>query len=153
MIQQILDAAALYLESETGAKVLYDPQPVRKAEPHIRLTYMGAEDKGIGAFCLNFQLSLVGAGDGPGVYLAKIIELSLKLTDLYNPCRHRQDVSIPLKDGGYVKLLLISSGVQATGVFSQNEQTQVETAQWNYLFTESRYISIEVPELAQGDKG
>lgn len=143
-MQKLLDAVEKSLSSKVGTKVIFDPQPVRNAEPHLRLTYMGASENGVASTRLNFQLSLVGAGDGPGVYLAKVIELSMQVARLYNRCMHEQSWTIQVDDHEVIRLLLLTDGVQATGAFSQNEQKQVETNTWSYLFTEGRYIGIVV---------
>ena len=85
-MKAILDSAARWLTEKTGLPVLYDPQPLRSAEPHLRLTFMGSENFGKGAFAVKFQISILGAGDGPGAYLDSIIKASVRLSRLYEGC-------------------------------------------------------------------
>ncbi len=63
MIGEILRRAQEYLSQKLEALVIYDPQPVQQAEPHVRLTFTGSGDQG-SLSTINFQLSLVAAGDG-----------------------------------------------------------------------------------------
>lgn len=142
-IEEVLDAAALEIGRLLDCKTIYDPQPVRSAEPHARLTFMGSSPNGVGSTIIYFQLSLVGAGDGPGTYLARLIELSMRVSDLYNNCNTSRVIDL---ENGSARLLLIDEAIQANGVFTQNDQKMVETNQWNYLFTEGRYIGIVVSD-------
>ena len=66
MMNKILSTTASWLQKKTGLPVLYDPQPLRSAEPHLRLTFMGTEYWGKKTFAAKFQISILGAGDGPG---------------------------------------------------------------------------------------
>lgn len=142
-MKRVLDRVSSILSRETGLKVLYDPQPVRDAEPHLRLTFMGTEPMGIDADRIMFQLSLIGAGDGPAVFLPALIKGSLLIERLYDNCegpRYR-DFSI---DGLGFRISFVE-GLTPQGSFSQNEMAIVETNQWTYLWNEPRYMTISVP--------
>ena len=128
------------LEDLTGLKVLWDPQPVRTAEPMLRLTFMGTEEKGAGCTRVKFQLSLLGAGDGPDVYLPALIEASIRLDRIYNPCIHKMQY-IDIDTG---TRLVFETYLTTSGTFSQNEQKVIETNQWSYLWTEPRYVAIDI---------
>ena len=142
-MKRILDRVSSILSKETGLKVIYDPQPVRNAEPHIRLTFMGTEPMGIDTDRIIFQLSLIGAGDGPDVFLPSLIKGSLRIERLYDNCegpRYRDfDIS------GFGFRISFVEGVSPQGSFSQNEMAIVETNQWTYLWNEPRFMTISVP--------
>lgn len=143
-LRSLLDAASSRIENLTGLKVLYDPQPVRMGGPHLRLTYMGSEECGHGAMRLKWQVSLIGAGDGPDVYLPAVIRASIAVEELYDRCR-RPGFEDLVVDGVTVRMCF-DAALTASGGFSQNEQKVVETGQWSYLWTEPRYVSMTVPD-------
>lgn len=142
-MKAILDAVARLLKEKTGLDVLYDPQPLRGAEPHIRLTFMGTEEWGKGSIAANFQLSIIGAGDGPGTYLDKIIKSSAKLSLLYGG--YNEERSCILKVNNYTIRISYCSGLAATGTFTANEAKEVETNHWSYVFNETRQLQIIIP--------
>lgn len=144
LLKEVLDQIKTILKDKSSLDVLFDPQSVRTAAPALRLTYLGSEHYGIGASILKWQLSLVGAGDGPDVYLSSVISASLHLEALYDKCKGKQYVDFPV--GKYTARLCFESSVTPTGSFSQNEQKIVETGQWNYLWTEPRYITVNIPD-------
>lgn len=144
LLKRILDEAAAALSQRVGLSVLYDPQPVRTGEPSLRLTYMGSEDGGRGHMVLKWLVSLTGAGDGPDVYLPRVIGASLRLESLYDRCRSLGFIDLDV-DGTKARMSFVA-GLVATGSFSQNEMKVVETGQWSYLWTEPKYISISIPD-------
>lgn len=143
-MKKLLEEIASVLKEETGIPVLFDPQPIKTGEPHLRLTYIGSENAGRGFSNLNWQLSLVGAGDGPDVYLPKVLKSSLKLEALYDKCKGPafRDLHV----GSFCCRMSFVAGLVATGSFSQNEMKIIETGQWSYLWTEPKYISVSIPE-------
>lgn len=141
-LKAVFKMAEKVLEGRTGLKTLWDPQPVRVSEPMLRLTFMGTEDKGRNTTRIKFQLSLLGAGDGPDVFLTKLIAASISLDRIYNSCTCKtQYVDIAPK-----VRMVFETGLVATGTFSQNEQKVGETNQWSYLWTEPRYLAIDITE-------
>lgn len=141
----IMTAVEKELKTITGIKVLWDPQPVRAAEPQLRLTYIGSEEKGKGCTRIMFQLSLIGAGDGPDVFLPSLVEASVNLDRVYNRCTNNSKF-IDMDINGKTVRLVFEDSLTASGTFSQNEQKVVETNQWSYLWTEPRYIAIDIKE-------
>lgn len=145
-IADALEGLAYWLTQETGLSALFDPQPVKSAEPHVRLTLTGTEDRGDGPVDVRFQLNVIGAGDGPDVYLPSVIAASCRVNDLYNPC---------LRDGRRYADLLSPSGTELrilfppigdmTGQFSQNDVDEGEARQWRYVYTEPHYITLTIP--------
>lgn len=127
-----------FLEKKTGKKVLFDPQPLRTAEPHIRLTFAGSADLGDDWVQLTFQLGIVGAGDGPEVFLQEIIELSIAVTRLYGCTR---SVTLNL-NGGRSMTIGFPEFATNTGVFQTNDGTMGETVQWAYVYTEPHFITL-----------
>lgn len=143
MMNKILSTTALWLQMKTGLPVLYDPQPLRSAEPHLRLTFMGTESWGKKTFAAKFQISILGAGDGPGTYLDAIIKASARLSALYEGCA--DDRNAELDCGGRKIMVTLCSGLAATGTFTANAEKEVETNQWSYAFTETRQLQIAIP--------
>lgn len=145
-MKRVLEAIEIELKQVSGLPILFDPQPVKNSEPHLRLTYMGAEPWGKGYMMMKWQLSVTGAGDGPDVYLPEVLAASLRLEALYDKCRHQalhRDISI----GKHIaRMSFVAEGLAPSGSFSQNEMKVVETGQWSYLFTESRYITVTIPD-------
>lgn len=143
--KSVMTAVEKELKGITGLRALWDPQPVRTAEPQLRLTYIGSEEKGKGCTRVMFHLSLIGAGDGPDVFLPSLIEASVNLDRIYNSCiNSRRFIDMDV-DGRAVRMVFENS-LTATGTFSQNEQKVVETNQWSYLWTEPRYVAIDMRE-------
>lgn len=143
-MKKVFDAIAQELGQRSGLEVIFDPQPVRLGQPGLRLTYMGSEDGGHGRMVLKWQLSLTGAGDGPDVYLSKVVAASLRLEALYDKCRSKGYADL-MVDGVAVRMSYVA-GLEATGSFSVNEMKVVETGQWSYLWTEPRYIAVSIPD-------
>lgn len=142
-MKAILDSAARWLTEKTGLPVLYDPQPLRSAEPHLRLTFMGSENFGKGAFAVKFQISILGAGDGPGAYLDSIIKASVRLSRLYEGCADDRNTEL-VCNGRKIRMTLCS-GLVATGSFTANTEKEVETNQWSYVFSEVRQMQLQIP--------
>ena len=142
-MKAILDSAARWLTEKTGLPVLYDPQPLRSAEPHLRLTFMGSENFGKGAFAVKFQISILGAGDGPWAYLDSIIKASVRLSRLYEGCADDRNTEL-VCNGRKIRMTLCS-GLVATGSFTANAEKEVETNQWSYVFSEVRQMQLQIP--------
>lgn len=145
MIGEILRSAQEYLSDKLGVTVIYDPQPVQQAEPHVRLTFTGSGDQG-SLSTINFQLSLVAAGDGPEVFLEELVKLSLKIHDLFSPNNGRGKEDVFNLTGKqimriYFKPLLNTS----TGQFIENEKTDSERNQFHYTYVEPHVITISFP--------
>lgn len=143
-LKEMMDQVKQILKDKSGLDVVFDPQPVRTAAPSLRLTYLGSEHYGIGHSLLKWQLSLIGAGDGPDVYLSSVIAASLRLEALYDRCKGAQHIDFPV--GKYTARLCFEETVTPTGSFSQNGEKIVETGQWTYLWTEPRYITVNIPD-------
>lgn len=139
MIADILEAARQYLEQKTGLNVLWDPQPVKSAKPHLRLTYTGCEDQGDGHDRLSFQASILGAGSGPGKFLESVIQASLALNDLYKDGKCRSDIKI----GEYAVRLSFLQTASSNGQFVQNENPETETSTWAYVWQEPRVFTLD----------
>lgn len=144
----LMKAVESKLEALTGLKILWDPQPVRSAEPSLRLTFIGSEEKGVDCTRISFQLSLIGAGDGPDVFLPSLVAASVNLDRLYNGCINGKQF-IDIEAEGVRSRMCFETGLTASGTFSQNDAKVIETNQWSYLWTEPRYIALEIRE--QGD--
>jgi len=142
-ISAVLDEFKDYMESENDIKVLYDPQPVLIAEPHLRMTFTGAEENG--AFDkLKFQGSIVGSGDGPDVFLPAVIAMSMKVQDIWSACRAtngRRWIEIPSKTG--VLRIFFQSVQNSSGQFVQNEIYESEARQWAYTYAEPHVVVLE----------
>jgi hypothetical protein len=141
-ISAVLKAFESYMASEHNMKVLYDPQPIVMAEPHVRLTFVGADENG--AFDrLLFQASLVGSGDGPDVFLPALIGMSMRIQDIWSSCRNdgKRWKEIP-GDGGTVRIQFkpVQNG---SGQFIQNEIQEGEARQWAYTYTEPHMVVLE----------
>lgn len=145
-IASALEALAYWLAQETGLVALFDPQPVKGAEPHARLTLVGTEDRGDGPIDVKFQLNVIGAGDGPDVFLPSVIGASCRVNDLYNPCLHegRRTTGILTKEGTALQVGFPAFS-DATGQFVQNEANEGETGMWRYVYTEPHYITLTIP--------
>ena len=126
---EALDLAAAYIEKQTMRKVRLDPQPLRTAEPHLRLTFVGAVDNGSGYIVLSFQLGIVGAGDGPEVFLEEIIKSSIAVNRLYG-CKKYEDLRL---SNGNVVRIAFPDVMNNSGQFIQNDGTMGETMQWAYV--------------------
>jgi hypothetical protein len=122
---EALDLAVAFIAQETGKKVLLDPQPLRTAEPHLRLTFVGATEQGDGYVTLSFQLGIVGAGDGPEVFLEEIINSSVAVMRLYG-CKRFKDLRLTT---GNTARLAFPDVMSNSGQFAQNEGTMGETVQ------------------------
>lgn len=144
-MKRILEAVEAWFREETGLLTLWDPQPVRIAEPQIRLTFMGSEEFGGGAELLKFQLSLTGAGDGPSVFLPEVIKASVRISRLYNQCERKPYTDLDI-DGKRIRMSFVNEGLTPSGTFTENEYAAAETNQWSYLWTEPRYMTITLPE-------
>lgn len=140
-MKEALDALIRYLEEHTGRKVLQDPQPLRSAEPHIRLTYTGCTDQGSGYVELSFQLAILGAGDGPDVFLDEIIKTSIAVMRLYG-CKPYEDIKLTK---GSVRIAF-PDVMNNTGQFVNNDGTMGETVQWAYVYSEPHYITLTLKE-------
>lgn len=145
-ITDALEGLSYWLTQETGLPTLYDPQPVKTAQPHVRLTLTGTEDRGDGPVDVRFQLNVIGAGDGPDVYLPAVIMASCRVNDLYNPHlrdgRRYADLTSP--GGTEIRILFPPVG-DTTGQFVQNDMDDGETRQWRYVYTEPHYINLTIP--------
>ena len=146
LLKKVFDAASAALEDLTGLPVLFDPQPVRTARPSLRLTYQGSDSGGVGAMVLKWQLSIVGAGDGPEVYLTSVVRASLALQSMYDKCRSKGWTDLDVAGVGIGVRMSFVTGLEVTGSFSQNEMKVVETGQWSYLWTEPKYLTICIPD-------
>lgn len=145
MIGEILRRAQEYLSQKLEALVIYDPQPVQQAEPHVRLTFTGSGDQG-SLSTINFQLSLVAAGDGPDVFLEELVKLSLRIHDLFSPNNGKgiQDV---FNSSGKQPLRIFFKPLANTsnGQFIENERTDSERNQFHYTYVEPHVITISFP--------
>ena len=144
-MKRVLEAVAKQLTQETKLKVLFDPQPVKSAEPHLRLTYIGSQSYGPDSEGFDFQLSLVGSGDGPDVFLPALLTASAKLDSLYDKCEGPLFRDLKIDSTTYVRMTFVT-GLIATGSFTQNEMKIVETNQWSYLWQEPRQMTLVVPK-------
>lgn len=143
-MKELLRLVECFIERETGLKVLLDPQPIKIAEPHIRLTFSGTENWGLRGKRLLFQISILGAGDGPEAFIEKAIIATLKLDDLYDACNGGTSKTLKYNNNciavGFVNV------ADATASLTQNENRIVETGQWSYVYTATRYLGITIPD-------
>lgn len=135
---EALDLAVAYIEKQTKRRVLLDPQPLRTAEPHLRLTFVGAADNGSGYVALSFQLGIVGAGDGPDVFLEEIVKSSIAVTRLYG-CKRYEDLRL---SNGNAARLAFPDVMNNSGQFIQNDGTMGETTQWAYVYSEPHFVTL-----------
>jgi hypothetical protein len=126
-----------------GALVMYDPQPISKAEPHVRLTYTGTSDAGDVYDSVHFTLSIVAAGDGPKVFLNNLIYLSLKVHQLF---AEDGGSSRTMKVSGKECRLYIRKQLTGDGQFIQNEENESERTQFRYTYVEPYYIEVRFPK-------
>lgn len=139
MVSDVLEAARKWLEERTGLKVVWDPQPVKTAQPHLRLTYTGCDDQGEGHDRLTFQASILGAGSGPGKFLESVIEASLAINDLYKDCGCHADIEVK----GLKARLSFPHIASSNGQFVQNDPTETETSTWAYIWQEPRVFTLD----------
>ncbi len=142
-MREALDAVVTWLRQETGYGVIFDPQPIRSAEPHLRLTFMGANHRGGGYVALAFQLSIVGAGDGPEVFLDEIISASVAVAALYERCPLYVDIKL---EKGSVRLEF-PTVQDMQGTFTQNDGMMGETMQWGYAYVEPHYVMMTMKTM------
>ena len=141
-LKPILDTFTKTLKVELGIEVLLDPQPVGIAAPHARLTFTGGNTAE--SYCeLAFQISVVGAGDGPGYFLEHVILASIaiqRLAGKRNPHVHRFDY-------GSVECRYSVDGIaNAVGQFSQNDREENEQTQFAYTYVEPHVVSLRFPK-------
>lgn len=141
-----MDTVMDYLKNKTGLPVILDPQPVNSAEPHLRLTFTGATDKGPNDDELDFQLSIVGAGDGPDIFLPEIIQASLAVSDLFRGPEEENKgyVDLTFTDDDNlshnIRLYFVDE-VSNTGQFIQSSEDG-EVQAWAYVYTEPHVIQV-----------
>lgn len=143
-MKEILDTVKEFLKQRTGLKVIMDPQPVKNAEPHLRLTFVGSGNQGATHSVVSFQLAIVGAGDGPEVFLDRIIEASMQVGDLYNSYLHEGKLYIDLKlaSGRGSFRVNFPDTINNSGQFVQNENNENENAQWAYTYVEPHVMDV-----------
>lgn len=143
-MKEIIDMLKGYLKQETKLKVIMDPQPIKGAEPHLRLTFVGSGNQGASHCTVSFQLTIVGAGDGPEVFLDRIIEASLAVSDLYNSDMHegRRYADIKLVSGRGSFRVNFPDTINNSGQFVQNDSIEGETSVWAYVYTEPHVIDV-----------
>lgn len=140
MIQDILESARTTLERLLSATVIYDPQPVKDAEPHVRLTFTGSGNQG-SLDTISFQLSVVASGDGPDVFLRELVLLSLRVQDLFNRTLSRIDLT--LGDGSVARLFFKPLATGSAGQFVENENDTER--RWRYTYVEAHIITVSFP--------
>lgn len=143
-MKEILETVRGYLNRQTKLKVIMDPQPVKNAEPHLRLTFTGSNNQGATHCVVSFQLSIVGAGDGPEVFLDRIIEASLAVSDLYNSTLHdgRRYEDIKLASGRGTFRMNFPDTINNSGQFVQNDGLETETSTWAYVYAEPHVLDV-----------
>lgn len=143
-MKEILETVRGYLSRQTQLKVIMDPQPVKSAEPHLRLTFVGSSNQGATHCVVSFQLSIVGAGDGPEVFLDRIIEASLAVSDLYNSTLHdgRRYEDIKLASGRGTFRVNFPDTINNSGQFVQNDGIETETSTWAYVYAEPHVLDV-----------
>ena len=139
MIKEILEALKQNLTELFGVKVLFDPQPVKLAEPHVRLTFSGSGDQGDTTDVLRFQLSVIAAGDGPEVFLSSVIGVSLTVHDICK--KHNPGYYQFTHEEKKIRMHFEVSGV-STGQFVQNAQDENEQSQFRYTYVEPHSVVI-----------
>lgn len=140
-IRPLLDDFTAVLKDELGLEVLLDPQPVGIAEPHARLTFTGGSAEA--SYCeLVFQISVVGAGDGPGYFLEAVMLSSIALQRLAakrNPGVHL------FMCGQFECRYSVDSITNSAGQFTQNDREENEQTQFAYTYVEPRMITLRFP--------
>jgi|UniRef100_A0A7C4AK39 hypothetical protein len=133
-----------FLKEKTGLGVFVEPQPVTLFEPHIRVMFMGFEFEGVGdltgheteRLCtlrMDCLLTLTAMGDGPDVFLDKVIESSFKLNRLFE-----RPFSITTVDGYGITVVGKSKGQRQ---FFKNE----EEGKKPYIYEENFDLHIFLP--------
>lgn len=153
MIGKILDTFAAWFKEAVGITVLYDPQPVMSAEPAVRMVFLGADEQGANRDVLLFQFNLVGSGDGPDVYLASIIDASLRIQDMLRACLEggRRYVDLDIEGRPEKVRVSFSDLTNGTGSFTQNEPSENETSQWRYTYAEPHTVRFDFPRSLRED--
>lgn len=144
MINEILEKARAAIEEKIGSTVIYDPTPVQRAEPHLRLVYMGAGDQG-SLDVLSFQLNVVGAGDGPDYFLPELVATSLKVHDLFNGSNGRDRLDVPLAQGQVARIQFKPISLPNGGQFAENDREDTERNQFRYTYVEPHVVTISFP--------
>ncbi len=142
MVSRVLQSLEQFFKSH-DLKVLMDPMPIKSAEPHIRLSFSGVEDAVGRDVTLTFTCSVLGAGDGPGVFVESVIETSIKLHKIIDGERHYK----LFVDAGDVMRatearLYFTPAKVGSGQLVEVEQYDNETTQFNYVYTESHNLKI-----------
>jgi len=133
-----------FLKEKTGLGVFVEPQPVTLFEPHIRVMFMGFGFEGVGdltgyeteRLCtlrMDCLLTLTAMGDGPDVFLDKVIESSFKLNRLFE-----RPFSITTVDGYGITVVGKSKGQRQ---FFKNE----EEGKKPYIYEENFDLHIFLP--------
>jgi hypothetical protein len=143
-VSDLLEKAKGAIKEKTGAKlVLFDPQPVERAQPNLRLTFTGSTVRGR-ELSMEFQTTILAGGDGPEVFLSSVIELSANVSKAFEDVqRNYQDIEF---DSGkhariYYHPVRTNSG---SGQFVRNEDQGTEANQFRFTYVEPHIISISV---------
>jgi len=133
-----------FLKEKAGIGVFVEPQPITLSEPHIRVMFAGFEFSGVGditgyeteRLCtlkMECVLTLTAMGDGPDVFLDKVIEASFKLSKLFE-----RPFSIRTADGYGITVVAKSRGQRQ---FFKNE----EEGKKPYIYEENFDLNIFLP--------
>lgn len=145
MTKEVLNAAKSYLKEATGLDVLMDPQPLTSSQPHLRLTFIGTGDAGETHDELHFQISIVGAGDGPDVYLPRVINASLVVADLYR----KRSVDFKVNEAYSIRIGFPEI-VSNSGQFVRQGEDETENSTWAYVYTEPHVVTIDFNRSLRG---
>nr|WP_319520986.1 hypothetical protein [uncultured Sphaerochaeta sp.] len=144
MIEGILEVSRAAMEEKLGLTVVYDPMPAQKAEPHVRLTFMGTGDQG--AYdVLSFQLTVVAAGDGPDFFVPALVQASLKVHDLFSGSNGKDRMDVPLAGGSAARIQFKPMTLPNGGQFIENEREDTERNQFRYTYVEPHVVTISFP--------
>lgn len=145
MTKEVLEAARTCLKQLTGLDILMDPQPLTSSKPHLRLTFTGTGDAGETHDLLYFQLSIVGAGDGPDVYLPKVINASLAIADLY------RNAYVDFKANEALSVRIgFPDTLSNSGQFVRQGEEETENSSWAYVYTEPHVITLDFNRSLRG---
>ncbi|HOP33233.1 MAG TPA: hypothetical protein PKU94_07655 [Candidatus Hydrothermia bacterium] len=133
-----------FLKERTQLPVFIEPQPITVFEPHIRVMFAGFDFEGVGdltgydieRLCtlkMDCLLTLTAMGDGPDVFLDKVVDASFRLNRLFE-----RPFSIQTVDGYGITVQGKSRGQRQ---FFKNE----EEGKKPYIYEENFDVSIFLP--------
>jgi hypothetical protein len=133
-----------YLQKRTSLPIIIEPQPVSLSEPHIRLMYTGIDIESgpditgyntekLYTLKMDLLVTLTAEGDGPDVFLDKIVAASFALSRVFENA-----FCIGTCNGNGIS---VNGNRRPGGQFFKNE----EEGKRPYLYEENYEVSIYMP--------